>query len=63
MTKKSAPKRHPAGDGGSIGKAVPNTSRTRWARLARTLIEGVCKVIWAAVARSAIETLWSWLSP
>jgi hypothetical protein len=62
MTKKSAPKRRPGGDGGSAGKAVPSTSRTRWARLARTLIKSVCQCIWAAVARSAIETLWLWLS-
>ncbi|MGW5498624.1 hypothetical protein [Streptomyces olivaceoviridis] len=62
MTQKSAPKRRPASGGGSAGKAGPSASRTRWARLARTLIKGVCKCIWAAVARSAIEALWSWLS-
>ncbi|MFE0864056.1 hypothetical protein ACFW5P_23735 [Streptomyces rochei] len=62
MTKKSAPMRRPAGDGGSARTAVPSTSRTRWARLTRTLIKGVCKCISAAVARSAIEALWSWLS-
>ncbi|MFG2494757.1 hypothetical protein ACGFSD_27435 [Streptomyces caniferus] len=58
MTKKSAPEHRPAGDGGSAGRAVPNTSRTRSTGLARILIKGVC----AAVTRSAIETLWSWLS-
>ncbi len=58
MTKKSAPKRRPAGDGRSAEKAVSSTSRTRTTRLARTLLKGVC----AAVTRSAIETLWSWLS-
>lgn len=58
MTNKSALKRRPTGDGGSARKAVPSTSRTRRARLARILLKGVC----AAVTRSAIETLWSWLS-
>ncbi|MFF8234793.1 hypothetical protein [Streptomyces caelestis] len=62
MTKKSAPKRRPAGDGGSAEKAVRSTSRIRRARLARTLTKGFCKGIWAAVTRSAVETLWSWLS-
>ncbi|MFB7599125.1 hypothetical protein [Streptomyces sp. NPDC056160] len=62
MTKKSTPKHRPAAAGGSAGKALRSTSCTRWARLARTLIKGACKCIWAAVARSAIEALWSWLS-
>ncbi|MFD4938150.1 hypothetical protein [Streptomyces virginiae] len=62
MTKKSAPKRRPAGYGRSTEKAVSSTSRTRTTRLARTLLEGVCKGVCAAVTRSAMETLWSWLS-
>ncbi|GHB72792.1 hypothetical protein GCM10010347_48910 [Streptomyces cirratus] len=62
MTRKSAPKRRPAGYGRSAGKAVSSTSRTRTARLARALLKGACKGVCAAVTRSAIETLWSWLS-
>ncbi|MCX4640785.1 hypothetical protein OG775_37765 [Streptomyces platensis] len=58
MTKKSAPKRRPTGDGRSAEKALSSTSRICTARLARTLLKGVC----AAVTRSTIETLWSWLS-
>jgi hypothetical protein len=61
MRKRSAPKRRPAGDGRSARKAVPNTSRNRCSRLARTLIRGACKGVCAAVTRSAVETLWSWL--